>query len=437
MPRLAAAALLLAAVAAAPAARAQEGRNACVTCHARLQPGIEADWELSRHAKALVTCDACHGGAHRGPDDVADARLPTIETCQRCHELQAAQFRASKHARAWSAVKALPTFHHLSQGKPDDPTGCATCHRIGLKTAEEAAALKKAGANRGQASCDACHTRHLFSALEARQPEACRTCHGTLQYEAWAESKHGARHVLKQSGRLPAEAAAPTCQVCHLQNGDHANRTPWGNLALRLPTPEDGDQAWSADRTAQLVALGLVDEQGGDGPRANAFIAAGVVVLDRIDYQGERFKLAQACRQCHGTAFVREELDKRYGLIRKADALCASAVREVQALYADGVLKRHGPGPYPDLVKAPLGAPVEQRLATMFFDHRAKLMATAFHMSPESSGWMNVLERDLFAIQGLVDELRSPTPPPRGATPRKAAPAKGAPAPAPSPAPRK
>jgi hypothetical protein len=366
MPSRLTAALLLAALTAAPA-RAAESRDTCVTCHAKLQPGIVSDWELSRHARAQVGCAACHGRAHQGADDVAEAELPTIDTCQRCHQLQAAQFRASKHARAWMAVKALPTFHNLSQGKPDDPSGCAACHRIGLKTPAEAAALKKAGALHGQASCDACHTRHLFSALEARQPEACRTCHGSLQYEAWAASKHGTRHLLKQSGRLPSDAAAPTCQVCHLQNGDHANRTPWGNLALRLPSPEDGDQAWSADRYTQLTALGMTDERGGDGPRASAFIGAGIVVIDRIDFQNEQHKLAQACRQCHGTAFVREELDRRYGMIRRADALTASAVREVQALYADGVLRKEGPGPFPDLVKAPLGHPVEQRLAEMFF----------------------------------------------------------------------
>jgi hypothetical protein len=406
------AALLLAALAAAPA-RAVDSRDACVDCHVKLQPGIVSDWELSKHARSQVGCAACHGRAHRSAEDVAAAELPTIDTCQRCHQLQAAQFRASKHARAWMAVKALPTFHHLSQETPDEPGGCAACHRIGLKTPAEAAALKKAGANRGQASCDACHTRHLFSAMEARQPEACRTCHGSLQYDAWAESKHGTRHLLKQSGRLPSDAAAPTCQVCHLQNGDHSNRTPWGNLALRLPSPEDGDPAWSADRYTQLYALGMVDELGGDGPRASAFMGAGLVVIDRIDFQNESYKLVQACRQCHGAAFVRQELDRRYGMVRRADALAASAVREVQALYADGVLPKEGPGPYPDLVEAPLGHPVEQRLAAMFFDHRTKLVATAFHMSPEVATWRSALAQDLLEIERQADEVRPAASPPK------------------------
>lgn len=416
-------ALLTLLLALAAPARAEEASGACVACHVRLQPGIVSDWELSRHRRAGVGCDTCHGTAHRDASDADQARRPTIDTCQPCHQLQATQFRASKHAKAWLAVKALPTFHHLSEGSAGDPSGCAACHRIGLKSPEEAAALARAGAGRGQGSCDACHTRHLFSALEARQPEACRTCHGSLQFDAWAASKHGVRHHLREAGRLPAEAAAPTCQTCHLQNGDHANRTPFGNLALRMPLPDDGDKAWAADRAVLLVAFGMLEAAGGDGPRARALLAAGTFQLDRIDYQGERHKLTQACRQCHATAFVRETLDRRDGLIRRADALCASAVREVQALYADGVLPRGGPGPHPDLVKAPLGHPVEQRLAAMILDHRARLMATAFHMSPEADGWMNALERDLFALQVEVDELRSPTRPPRPAAPRKRAPA--------------
>ena len=423
--RLPAAALLLAALASP--VRAEEERNACASCHQQIQPGIVSDWRLSRHARAQVGCEACHGVLHTSSDDVALAQLPTIDTCQRCHALQAAQFRTGKHARAWTAVKVLPTFHHLSQGKVDDPSGCAACHRIGLKSAEEAAALRKAGASHGQASCDACHTRHLFSALEARQPEACRSCHGSLQYDAWASSKHGARHRLVTSGQLPAEAAAPTCQVCHMQNGDHANRTPWGNLALRLPPPQD--PAWAADQRVLLVALGLLGATGGDGPRADGLQDSGLLHLDRIDFENERHKLTQACRQCHGIAFVREELDRRDGLIRKADALCASAVREVAALYDDGVLQKRGPGPFPDLVQAPLASPVEQRLATIFFDHRARLMATAFHMSPDAAGWMNTLERDLFAIQAMADELRAPTPAAHRAIPRR----KAAPAPAPAP----
>ena len=35
------------------------------------------------------------------------------------------------------------------------------------------------------ASCDACHTRHTFSAEEARQPQACQTCHMGFDHAQW------------------------------------------------------------------------------------------------------------------------------------------------------------------------------------------------------------------------------------------------------------
>ncbi|HET9553678.1 MAG TPA: multiheme c-type cytochrome [Anaeromyxobacteraceae bacterium] len=418
--RLALALACLAALAGPAAARAQEGgeRNACAACHERLQPGIVSDWRLSKHSRVQVGCEACHGTLHTRAEDAALARRPTPETCQKCHELQVAQFRRGKHARAWAAVKALPTFHHRGPLIVDDPTGCAECHRIGLKTEAETAALAKAGAARGMASCDACHTRHLFSPLEARQPEACKTCHGALQYDAWASSKHGTRHVLQLEGRLPSDAAAPTCQVCHLQNGDHGVRTPWGNLGLRLPLPED--EGWAADKRTLFVALGVLDAKGAEGPRFDAFQDAAIAHLDRIDYQNERFKLTQACRQCHAVGFIREQLDRRDGLVRKADALCARAVREVAALYDEGALEKKGKGPFPDLVKAPAGAPVERRLADMIFDHRSKLMATAFHLSPESTTWMSELERDFFEIEVLADQARAArAAPARAGAPKK------------------
>ncbi len=82
------------------------------------------------------------------------------------------------------------------------------------------AKLKQHGSGYGNASCDACHTRHAFSKLEARQPQARQTCHmgfDHLQWERYASSKHGVRALLKQSGVLPKTVAAPTCQTCHMQ----------------------------------------------------------------------------------------------------------------------------------------------------------------------------------------------------------------------------
>jgi hydroxylamine dehydrogenase len=47
------------------------------------------------------------------------------------------------------------------------------------------------------------------------------------QWEMYSSSKHGVRALLKQIGILPETAAAPTCQTCHMQDGNHEVRTSW------------------------------------------------------------------------------------------------------------------------------------------------------------------------------------------------------------------
>jgi hypothetical protein len=96
----------------------------------------------------------------------------------------------------------------------DGMKGCGGCHKLGLKTDAEIRELSKGGGRTfGVASCDACHTRHTFSVVEANQPQACQTC--------------------------------------HMQGGNHAVRTAWGFLAVRLPMPADNQ--WAADRATILA----------------------------------------------------------------------------------------------------------------------------------------------------------------------------------------
>jgi hypothetical protein len=319
-------------------------------------------------------------------------------------------------------VKAIPNFHHGRAGRPGDPAGCAQCHRIGLRTAEETAALRAEGATHGMASCDACHTRHLFSRAEAREPEACRTCHGGgehMQFDAWSQSKHGIRYELLQARIIEAKAAAPYCQLCHMPGGEHAVRTPWGSLGMRLPLPEDKE--WAADRAVLFRALGVLDAAGGPGPRMEAVEAAGVVHLDRITYQNERYRLSSVCRECHAAPFVREQLDGRDKVLREADRLCADAVRDVAALFEAGVLPPGANGKFPDFVAEPAAASaLERKLAAMFFEDRARLLATAFHMSPRYVEWRAAVARDREEIRRMASEARraGKAKPVKASTPR-------------------
>lgn len=62
--------------------------------------------------------------------------------------------------------------------------------------------------------------------------------------------------ILKQAGILPETAAAPTCQTCHMPDGNHEVRTAGGFLAVRLPMPEYNQ--WAADRADILKALDVL-----------------------------------------------------------------------------------------------------------------------------------------------------------------------------------
>ena len=400
--------LILASMALATTAGAQ----VCVECHRQVTPNIVSDWSLSKHSRSGVDCSVCHGDLHTSAEDVQNVQLPTPETCAACHDAQVAQFNAGKHAYAWAAMKAMPTAHWQPIALMEGMKGCGECHKIGLKTEEEMRELKKQGAGFGVASCDSCHTRHLFSREEARQPQACQTCHMGFdhpQWEMYSGSKHGVRYLLKQTGILPESVAAPTCQTCHMQEGNHEVRTAWGFLAVRLPMP--ADEGWAADRATILQGLGVLDPDGQPTARLEVVKAADVARLTQEDWQRERDKMVQTCNQCHSVNFARAELEKGDQIIRRADRLMAEAIRTVAALYQHGVLEKPESYAYafPDLLTfhdAP--TPIEQKLFVMYLEHRMRTFQGAFHSNPDYALWYGWSEmvRDLTEIKALAEELR-------------------------------
>jgi len=398
---------LAACLAAAPAA-AQK----CVECHQKITPNIVSDWQLSKHSDNAVDCSVCHGADHVSAEDVAKAKIPTPETCNGCHPTQVAQFKSGKHAFGWAWMKAMPTFHLQPMALTEGMKGCGGCHKIGLKTEAEIRELKAGGGGFGLASCDACHTRHTFSVKEARQPQACQTCHMGFdhpQWEMYSASKHGVRYLLKQTGTLPENTASPTCQTCHMQQGNHAVNTAWGFLAVRLPMPED--KQWAADRATILKGLGVLDPDGKPTARLEVVKAANVARLTQEDWQKERDKMVQTCRQCHSLNFARAELAKGDDIIRQADRLMAEAIETVAALYRDGILAKpkNYAYPYPDLLAfhdAP--TPIEQKLFVMFLEHRMRTFQGTFHANPDYALWYgwSEMQRDLTEIRFLAAEMR-------------------------------
>jgi hydroxylamine dehydrogenase len=385
----------------------------CVECHKKVTPNIVSDWQLSKHSKIGIACSTCHGEAHTSAKDVEKVNIPTPETCAQCHPVQVKQFKGGKHAFAWASMKAMPTAHWQPMALMEGMKGCGGCHKLGSKTEAEMKELKKTGAGFGVASCDACHTRHTFSVVEARQPQACQTCHmgfDHAQWEMYSASKHGVRYLLKQSKVLPESTAAPTCQTCHMQKGDHGVNTAWGFLAVRLPMPED--KQWAADRATILKALGVLDPDGKPTGRLEVVKAANVARLTQESWQAQRDKMVQTCNQCHSRNFAKAELEKGDEMIRQADRLMAEAIEVVAGLYKDGVLPKPASYAYayPDLLTfhdAP--TPIEQRLFVMHLEHRMRAFQGSFHNNPDYALWYgwSEMKRDLTEIKSMAEELRA------------------------------
>ncbi len=389
----------------------------CVECHNKVTPGQVADWESSAHFTEDVGCADCHGEDHTEMEDAHLAEIPTQVTCFDCHEEKVNQFNKGKHALGWASYKAMPTTHYKPMELIDGMKGCGGCHKIGNKTEEDIAQLKEDGIRFGVAGCDACHTRHKFSVKEAQQPQACQTCHMGFdhpQWEMYASSKHGVRYLLKQNGVLDDNTVAPTCQTCHMPDGDHEVRTAWGFLAVRTdglaPYPGE-DEEWWANRVTILQALGVLDPDGNPTPRLDVVAGADVARLSADSFDKERAKMLAVCSDCHSENFAKSELEKGDQIIREGDKLLAEAIRIIAGLYQEGHLEKPDEYSYafPDLLTfhdAP--TPIEQKLFVMHLKHRMRLFQGAFHNNPDYSLWYgwNEMVMDLSEIKHMAEEYR-------------------------------
>ena len=384
----------------------------CIECHKKVTPNIVTDWQVSKHSKNGIECAICHGDKHTFEKDVAKALIPTPDTCAACHDKQVKQFKGGKHAFGWAAMNAMPTTHWAPMALIQGQKGCGACHKVGLKSAEEIKKLREQGQVFGNASCDACHTRHAFSVKEAQQPQACQTCHMGFdhpQWEMYSGSKHGVRYLLKQAKVLPEDAQAPKCQTCHMQEGNHQVRAAWGFLAVRLPLPED--KQWAADQATILKGLGVLDPDGKPTGRLDVVKAADVARLTQEEWQKDRDKMIKTCNQCHSLNFAKGELAKGDQMIQAADQLMAQAIEIVAGLYKEGIL----PKPksyayaYPDLLTfhdAP--TVIEQKLFVMFLEHRMRTFQGTFHANPDYSLWYgwSEMQRSLSEIKEMAADIR-------------------------------
>ncbi len=404
----------------APASQKEAKEDPCISCHSNINPGLVADWKASKHAGQEISCAECHGDEHKSEKDAAKAVLPDEEGCAQCHEKQFKQFAKGKHNLGWASMMALPVSHVEPDELIAGGKGCGGCHNMGIKTKTQKDALKAKGYRYQNNSCDECHTRHSFSRKEALNPRACEQCHMGYdhpQWEMWSSAKHGTRYLTREVGDLPKEAQAPSCQHCHMQNGDHENRTAWGFLGVRLPFPEDPQ--WKADRITILKALGVLNPSTGEATaRLQAVKDLDLARLTQEAWEKEREKMVKVCTGCHAEQYARKQLAMGDSIMQKADRLMADAIETVASLYRDGVIKKPEDYffAYPDLLffmrtggkDLKTLSYIDQVLVQMYMKSRMRTYQAFFHVNPDYAYWYGwaMMVKDLGEIKELSDTMR-------------------------------
>ncbi len=395
--------------------------EACITCHKKVSPGQVKDWSVSKHAENDITCSVCHGDKHTNANDVGLVRLPDEHVCAQCHQEQFDQFSKGKHQMGWTSLNALPVTHVEPDELMEGGRGCGGCHNMGIKSEAQKKEQHEKGYRYQNNSCDECHTRHTFSKKEALNPRACQQCHMGYdhpQWEMWSSAKHGTRWFAKQHGDLPKDAAAPTCQDCHMPNGNHENRTAWGFLGVRLPLPED--KQWAADRVTILKALGVLNpETGQPTARLEIVKAADLARLNQASWEKEREKMIKVCSQCHSETYARTQLAMGDSIMKKTDRLLAEAIEIVAGLYRDGVIEKpdNYEFAYPDFLyfmrtgggNLNQATFIEQVLFQMYMKHRMRTYQAFFHMNPDYAYWYGwaMMTKDLAEIKELATQMRA------------------------------
>jgi cytochrome c553 len=219
----------------------------------------------------------------------------------------------------------------------------------------------------------------------------------------WRSSKHGVIHHLE-----PDTGRAPVCQTCHMDAGNHAVRTGWGFLALRLPIR---DKEWADAQMKVIRALGpWGQDEKGMTERIGAVKALDLARLTDEAFRNERRRMVAICGRCHSRNFAAEQLAAGDKLIRESTLIVAEAVDTVQALYDDGVLpaRKDGSKRVDLLLFYESPTPIEQELYEMFLFHRQKVFQGVMHTNPDYAHWYGwaKMKSSLVKIRAMAAALR-------------------------------
>ncbi len=368
----------------------------CLSCHTALEPGLVAQYDRGKMSGEGVTCVSCHGADHAAIDAVQGS-VPASTCAQAgCHPSQYTDFAhkdaagayVNKHAQSWTRMTASARYQVMPAAQRYEM--CERCHNIGIVSADGSVG-----------KCDSCHTRHVFSAEEALEPEACGTCHmgpDHEQIDMWEKSKHGVVYNTEK-GRVGGDPSrAPTCVTCH------------------MPELEKGAGQPLAHDVSTNLTIGTV-AQGARLPGVD--LPVPMRTISPADADQRRAKMVAVCGDCHARVFASKNLDGADTIKADVDALLWDPVMRIRGLWWDGLLD---PMPANRPANPVFGqnlvlggqqlyggtSTIEQLFFyTYKYDHVSTFKG-AYHINPDYShwyGWSRVnQDRDL--IKGEEAKLR-------------------------------
>ena len=260
----------------------------CIECHKKQSMALYQQWGESKHYRGNVGCFECHAA---DPDDADAFRhydrtisvIVSPKDCARCHAAEVEEFLGSHHSKAGRILGSLDNvLAEVVEGNsslvtpafpmgnsPAAVSGCWQCHGSEVKVLADGSLDPATWPNTGigrlnpdgtEGSCAACHSRHNFSAEQARHPDTCGKCHmgpDHPQKEIYEESKHGIAFFANQDKMNMDSAkwivgedysAAPTCATCHMSatkdqpvTHDIGMRISWNNRPVVSIRPEVSD----------------------------------------------------------------------------------------------------------------------------------------------------------------------------------------------------
>lgn len=428
-------------------------RQQCVECHTQTSPGWVHSWQKSVHGnldeirklpesdsraykKGMITevegnlrsmgllgdgeplkevgCIDCHIGVKKDHGQhKTELKMPDAAACGQCHVKQFSERESERDTFTWPQGQ-------WPKGRPSH----ALSYKANVETAIWAAMEQREVAegctfcHTTQNTCNSCHTRHEFSAVEARKPQTCAMCHNGVdhnEFENYLLSKHGTVYQTRgDTWDWNAQLAdalgkggmnAPTCQFCHMEYQGKFSH----NMVRKV--------RWAFEPTTKIAEN-----------------------LKHPWFEGRKEAWVGTCSNCHSDSFARnylEFIDK--GTIAGVK-ITEDAKLVLNKLYEDGLLpgqktnrpappapeKESGPGNFFNLFwqKGNNPSAVEYEFAEMWEHHKIKHYKALAHANPGgytySEGWSQLIKsavrindedtrlREFADIKAKLQELQPP-----------------------------